>query len=429
MKRRHFFKSIGGLASGLFFTGGMPVFSSLSSFRSACRNTPIDEKFWKLVRKQFLLPENYAYLNTGGLGTSPALVRVAVKKRMDQEDAHPSAGYSEKDWWKIKEECAPLLGPDVKKEELAFTSTATEGINIIINGLPLNRGDEIITSTHEHPALNVPLLYRMKTKGIVIKTFEPDLVNAPGNVQRIERLITKRTRLIFISHITCITGQIMPVEEIGQLARAKGLWFALDGVQAVGHLPMNIGEIGVDFYAVSGHKWLLGPRRTGIFYIKKDLLDANIVKPCVVGAYSNGGYDMPKRQLKLHPTAQRFEYATQNEALFYGLEAAVDFIYSIGIENIRDHNKHLSEMFYIGLSEMSHVELLSPLQEKNRSSMIAFRIKNKDNRKITIQLEKKGFRLRQLVELNPQAIRASFHVYNNEQEVQRLLQEIKSLKM
>jgi selenocysteine lyase/cysteine desulfurase len=221
----------------------------------------------------------------------------------------------------------------------------------------------------------------------------------------------------------------MPVEEIGQLARAKGLWFALDGVQAVGQLPVNIGEIGVDFYAASGHKWLLGPRRTGIFYIKKNLLDANIVKPCVVGAYSNGGYDMPKRQLKLHPTAQRFEYATQNEALFYGLEAAVDFINSIGIENIRDHNKHLSEMFYNGLSELSHVELLSPLQNKDRSAMIAFRIKNKDNRKITIQLEKKGFRLRQLVELNPHAIRASFHVYNNDREVQRLLQEIKSLKM
>ena len=405
------------------------MFSSLSSFKRACRNTPIYEKFWRLVRKQFLLPENYAYLNTGGLGTSPALVRDAVKKRMDQEDAHPSAGYLEKDWWKIKEKCAPLLGADVKKEELAFTSTATEGINIIINGLPLNKGDEIITSTHEHPALNVPLLYRMKTSGIVIKTFKPDLVNTLGNVQRIERLITRRTRLIFISHITCITGQIMPVEEIGQLARAKGVWFALDGVQAVGHFPVHIGEIGADFYAASGHKWLLGPRRTGIFYIKKDLLDANIVRPCVVGAYSNGRYDMPKRLLKLHPTGQRFEYATQNEALFYGLEAAVDFITGIGIETIRDHNKHLAEMFYKGLSEISQVELLSPLQEKTRSSMIAFRIKNKNNREITLQLERKGFRLRQLVELNPQAIRASFHIYNNEQEVQRLLQEIKSFTM
>jgi selenocysteine lyase/cysteine desulfurase len=418
MKRRHFFKSIAGLTSGLFLTGGIPVYSSLSSLKN--------EKFWRLVRKQFLLPENYAYLNTGGLGTSPALVRDAVKKRMDQEDAHPGPGYSSKDWWKIKEKCALLLGPGVKKEELAFTSTATEGINIIINGLPLNKGDEIITSTHEHPALDVPLLYRMKTSGIVIKTFEPDLVDALGNVQRIERLITKRTRLIFISHITCTTGQIMPVKEIGQLARIKGLWFALDGVQAVGQLPLNIGETGVDFYAVSGHKWLLGPRRTGIFYIRKDLLDANIVKPCVVGAYSNGGYDMEKRLLKLHPTGQRFEYATQNEALFYGLEAAVDFITGIGIETIRDHNKHLAEMFYKGLSGISQVELLSPLQEKYRSSMIAFRIKNRDNRKISLQLESKGFRLRQLVELNPQAIRASFHVYNNEQEVQRLLQEIKS---
>ncbi|MCP5108228.1 MAG: aminotransferase class V-fold PLP-dependent enzyme [bacterium] len=425
MKRRHFFKSIGALG-GLYLTSSVPAFSSVSSFQKVCAGKPKDEKFWKFLRKQFLLPEDYHYLNTGGLGTSPLMVRDTVKKMMAREDMRPTPGHDAEDWWRIKGKCAALLGPGIKKEEVALTSTATEGINIILNGLPLKKGDEIIASTHEHVALVVPLLYKMKTEGIVLKTFKPDFRSGSGNVKRIERLVTKRTRLIFTSHITCTTGQIFPVTEIGRLAKARGVWYALDGAQAAGHLPLNLLETGVDFYAASGHKWLLGPRRTGILYVREPMLET--LKPSIVGAYSDKSNDIEKMSLELHPTAQRYEYGTQNDALFYGLETALEFITAIGVKNIRDHNRHLSEMFYDGLKKIPGVEILSPAEEKYRSPIITFKIKEINNEKILSFLRTKNFRMRNVTEANLGGIRVSFHIYNNEEEVRLLLEAIEEVK-
>lgn len=416
MKRRHFFKYISGLSGGLCLA---------SSFRDACAAVPRDEKFWKLLREQFLFSPDYHYLNTGGLGSSPLMVIHTVKKMMDREEMLPVAGHDEQHFWGIKEKCAALLGPGVKKEELALTSTATEGINIIINGLPLKPGDEIITSTHEHVALNVPLIQKMKTGGIVIKLFEPDLENGLGNVDRIEKLITKRTRLIFTSHITCTTGQLLPVKAIGELAKSRGVWYALDGVQALGLLPLDIREIHVDFYAVSGHKWLLGPKRTGVLYVREVLLDT--LKPLIVGAYSDRKNDIKRGAIELHPTAQRYEYGTQNDALFYGLETALDFNAAIGGRTIWNHNKELSEMFYRGLEKIPCVGILSPREEKYRSSMITFRVKGRVNRKFSGYLESRGYRVRNVPEADLDGIRVSFHIYNNREEVAGLLEEIKKL--
>jgi len=425
MKRRHFFKSLGSIAGGTFLSSGFPVFAQAPAFKKAASGMVKDEKFWTLLRKQFLIPADYVYLNTGGLGSCPYMVSKTVRKKMAEEDSCPRAGHNEKEWWKIKERCARLLGPSVKKEELAFTGTATEGINIILNGLPLQKGDEIITSSHEHVALNIPLLNKRKRAGIVIRTFSPDREDGLANVKAIERLINKRTRLIFTSHITCTTGQIMPVNEIGELARSKGIWYAIDGAQALAQMPVNIQSSGVDFYAVSGHKWLLGPRRTGILYVRERMLDT--LHPTVVGAYSSLRYDMAQDRLVIHPTAQRYEYGTQNEALFYGLEAAVDFITTVGIATIREHNKRLSELFYNDLKKIKWVKILSPEEETYRSSMITFQVKGKDNAAICRSLERKGIRVRSVTEGNLDAVRVSFHVYNNEVERKRLLTEINKL--
>jgi len=424
MKRRNFFKAIGGLTGGLFLNTSASTFASTAELKKSCCGINMDNKFCKLLRKQFLLPQNYTYLNTGGLGASPYMVTNVVQKMMNREESHPNASHNEKDWHQFKEKCAAILGKNVSKDELAFTSTATEGINIIVNGLPLKKKDEIIISTHEHVALKIPLLHRQKNDGIVIKTFEPDLLNAEGNVKRIEKLITKRTRLIFTSHVTCTTGQIMPIKEISRLAKSKGILFALDGAQAVGHMPIDIEEAGVDFYAFSGHKWLMGPKRTGVLYVRKDLLDT--VRPITVGAYSTIKSNMENRYLELHPTAQRYEFGTQNDALFYGLAEAMDFVDTIGIPNIQQYNKKLAELFYEAFKNLPGVEMISPAQEKYRSSMISFRMKNLTSDKICNPLERKGIRVRNVSEHNLNGVRVSFHIYNSTADIERLLKELKT---
>jgi selenocysteine lyase/cysteine desulfurase len=244
-------------------------------------------------------------------------------------------------------------------------------------------------------------------------------------VDRIEKLITSRTKLIFISHITCTTGQIFPLQEIGELAKAKGIWFAVDGAQAVGTMPMDIKNAHVNFYAFSGHKWTLGPKRTGVLYVQNDLLD--VLRPVTVGAYSDDGFNILKNELKLHPTAQRYEYATQNDALFYGYEKGAEFVKTIGLEKVRKHNRALAEKFYAGLQEIPRAEILSPEEEKYRSSIISFKIKDKSFQDVGSYLtEKKRIRVRGVSEANVNGTRVSFHVYNSGQDVEKILTELKN---
>ena len=307
-----------------------------------------EEAFWALVRDQFALDPDWTYLNFGGLGSPPLPVINSLMEWTRLETRAPSAGHDDKEWASVKERLAALLGKSCRREDLALIGCASEGVAMIVNGLPLKKGDEVITSTHEHVCLHSALLNRMQRDGIVIRVFEPDRENGLGNVDRIARLINARTRLVFVSHVTCTTGQRFPVREIAALARDKGLWFALDGAQAPVCVPVDIAECGADFYTCSTHKWIMGPIRTGFLYIRPGLLD--VLRPLAVGAYSSERYDIRKNEFVLHPSAQRFEYGTQNDALFFALGKALEFVSRIGTDRIWKHNHALAEQVLSGAS-------------------------------------------------------------------------------
>ena len=423
MKRRKFLHSLGFVAGGLYLNKSLPLPSGKLNLEDELKTALDEDTFWRTVRKQFVFPEDYAYLNTGGIGAVPAVVMHQVRASSNGQQLKPRPGYDHDKWMEIKEKCTALISPEISKDELALVSTATEGINIIINGLPLKRGDEVITSTHEHAGLHVPLLNKVQQHGIKVKAFEPDMKRGLGNVERIEKLITNRTKLIFISHVTCTTGQCFPIKEIGELAKSRGIWFAVDGAQAAGTMVMDVLQSNVDFYAFSGHKWVLGPKRTGVLFVRKDLLDT--VKPTVVGAYSDGGYDIRKGTFKLNPTAQRYEYATQNEALFHGLGKAVDFVITIGLNRIHNHNCTLAERFYHELQQIPEVEILSPEEKEYRSSIISFKVKGRDFRQLGKYLVDRDIRVRVVPEAGLNGVRISFHIYNNEKEIERLISQLK----
>jgi len=424
MKRRQFIQFVGALTGGLLLQKREALPATPPKFDATLSAARDDGAFWEVVREQFVFPRDYVYLNTGGIGATPSLVMHEVRASTNEQQIHPRPGYDHERWLKVKQQAAQLIGPACKKEDIALVSTATEGINIVINGLPLKAGDEIITSTHEHSALHVPLLNYMRRHGIRVRFFEPDFKNGLGNVDRIERLINRRTRLIFVSHVTCTTGQLFPVKEIGELAKTKRLWYALDGAQMVGQMPLDISENHVGFYAFSGHKWVLGPKRTGILYAREDLLD--VLQPTVVGAYSDDGFNLRTGDLKLQPTAQRYEYGTQNEALFCGLGKAIEFVTTIGLARIHQHNRKLAERFYAGLQDIPHVVVLSPREEKYRTALISFKIKNHNYQEVGKYLGEKQFRVRVVPEADLEGVRVSFHVYNNESHVDALLEEIRN---
>ena len=418
IERRDFLAGLGVAAGALM----LPPDAAGTVAGDVARRLQATSDPWRNLRQQFQLPADYAYFNTAGLGASPRAVSDRVKSEMDRVELAPAPGHNESDWTRIRGKCATLLGPSCSASEIALVSTATEGINIILNGLPLEKGDEVISSTHEHPALVIPLLHKIRTAGIVLRTFEPDLGTRTGTVERIRALMTPRTRLIFVSHVTCTTGQILPVAEIGRLADERHVWFALDGAQSLAQFPFDIAATGAHCYAASGHKFLMGPKRTGILYVRRDRLPA--LESTVVGAYSDQVTSLAKRELTLRTDAQRFEYGTENAALVYGVESAVDFVAALGLPRIWQHNQAMAERFRSALQAQKSVNLLSPADPEARSAMVTFRIPGRDNGQVASRLTGRRLRVRSVTEAGLDAVRASFHVCNTDAEVDRLISAV-----
>lgn len=418
MKRREFLAGVGGTA-GAAFAGFRPHAAAAAPLHQGAAQAAALPPAWHDLSTRFHLPGGLAYFNTAGLGASPRAVTDRVKSMMDREEESPSPGHSEEDWARVRGKCAALLGAGCSAGEIALVGTATEGINAIVNGLTLTRGDEVVTSTHEHVALAIPLLHKMRTAGIVVRTFEPDLASPSGTVARVREVLGPRTRLVFVSHVTCTTGQVLPVAEIGKLARERGAWFALDGAQSLAQWPIDIARTGADFYAASCHKWLMGPKRTGLLYVRRDRLDQLV--PTVVGAYSDRSNSLADRALVLRPTAQRFEYGTQNDALVYGLEAALDFVGELGLAAIAAYDRGLADHFVAGLADVPGVQVLSPADPASRSAIVTFRLLGRDNREVADALTRRRHRVRSVTEAGLDAVRASFHVCNTPEQVTELL--------
>ena len=424
MNRKDFFRTVAGTLASYSV---LPSFGRAGTFGHAAeepwpRFGPEDEQFWKLLRFQFPLTEERIYLNTGGLGASPFVVIDAVKAKMDELERISETGHSERLWKEIKSAAAQLLGCGA--EEIAFTRNATEGINIVCNGLPLERGDEMITSTHEHVGNAVPWLAKLQRKGIVMKLFEPSTRAAQENVDRIEKLITSKTRLISIPHATTTTGQILPVREISSLAKSKGIWLFVDGAQTAGMFPFSLHELGCDAYATSGHKWLLGPKETGLLYVKKDMLD--VVQAKFVGAYSDNGFDLATGTLNFHPTAQRYEYGTVNIPLRVGLGAAIGFLQRIGMENVWKRDQALSTRLFNGLREIPFVEVCSPANPDERGAMVTLKHAKLSYLELQRHLDSYKLRTRAVTEGGVNGLRISTHIYNTFEEVERVLEAVKT---
>ena len=380
---------------------------------------------WRDLAGQFQLPPNLFYFNTAGLGASPRAVTDRVKAMMDREEEAPAPGHHEEDWLRIRGKCARLLGPSCQASEIALVSCATEGLNTILNGLPMGPGDEVVTSTHEHPALVIPLLHKIKTAGISVRTFEPDLKSPSRTLQLLEAQLTSRTRLIIVSHVTCTTGQVYPVAAIGRLAAERRIWFALDGAQSLAQFPIDIASSGAHFYTASAHKFLMAPKRTGILYVRQDAIHTLV--PTIVGAYSDQETSLAERRLTLRANAQRYEYGTQNDAQIYGLEAALDFVERLGLAHVWEHNRRLADVCLEGLRPIPGVELLSPPDGASRSAMVTFRLVGRDNREVANMITRRRHRVRSVTEGGLDAVRASFHVCNTEEQVREMVHAVEDI--
>jgi selenocysteine lyase/cysteine desulfurase len=339
LERREFLGSLLGAASldlidSLAADRDLPTLSALSALGAG---TPDDEKFWAKIHDLFYLPGNILYLNNGSLGLSHRAVVEAMYRHLLESESAATRKYGEYPWWgygptlEIRQKVAAFIGAD--PEEIALTRNATEGMNTVATGLDLNSGDEVLMTDQEHPGGRSAWFQRAKRYGIVVKEFEiPKPPRNPGDIlNRLEAAITPRTRVISLSHITTVTGGMLPVKEISALARQKNIISLIDGAHAIGQLPLDMHELGCDYYASSPHKWLYAPKGTGILYCRKGMAERLWCHT------ASGTWDKPELGCE-----RLTNIGTSNYTLLVGLTAAMEFQERLGKELIARRGQHLN---------------------------------------------------------------------------------------
>ena len=376
------------------------------------------EGFWRQVRSLYPIKDDPLYLNTGGLGPVSQPVLDQFVHTLQKLQEHSETGYDRHE--PARETLARFLG--VSADEVCFTRNATEANSIVAAGLTLKPGDEVIFDSHAHPGGSFPWLNQARQRGVEVRLFEPDSGSAEANLARIRELITARTRVIQVSHITCTNGVLLPVAEIATMARERGIWFHGDGAQAVGMIPVNLDQLGFDSYAMSGHKWLGGPHETGVLYLRRSQLEA--VAPTGIGAHSGELTQLPG-ELTYRAAAWRHEYGTRNAAAVVGLEQAVRLQESIGRDRIAAYGRGLSTFLVDAFADIDGIEILTPGLPELRGSMVTIRHPRANAAKFyTYLLKEHRLRCRPVTEQGLEAVRISTHVFNSLADCDRVIKGV-----
>ncbi len=232
-----------------------------------------DERFWFQIQQAFDIDRSLINLNNGGVCPSPRIVHQAMIRQLNFANHAPS-----RNLWTVQDPQVELVRTRLARtfgcdrEEMAITRNASESLQIAINGIDLNPGDEFLTTTHDYPRMINSLKQRMAREGLVVKQFKLP-VPVPSHdalVRLFEENITPKTKVILLCHIVNLTGEIFPVERICKMARTRGIQTIVDGAHAFAHFVYDGGALGCDYYGTSLHKWLTAPIGTGFLYVRKD---------------------------------------------------------------------------------------------------------------------------------------------------------------
>jgi selenocysteine lyase/cysteine desulfurase len=365
MRRRRFLHTAS--AAALFGLPGAAAAGRLRPFPPEALFARDAETWWlRLREEQFLLPRWRAFLNTGSLGVAPLPVVRAVSDYLERaaslvDDEYPRWGYETLE--EHRRELASFFG--CKTEELALTHNATEAMNIVANGLDLAPGDEVLTTDQEHPGGSCCWLQKQARYGIVVRQVAVPL--PPSNPEQLADLLVSsigpRTRVLSFSGITTTTGLLFPVREICRAARAKGIITVVDGAHMNGQVPVNLRELGCDYYAGSPHKWMFAPAGCGFLYAREEMLDRLWVN------VATGGWD--NKDLK---AARFMQVGTNSRAIFEGFVAALRFFRQLGPERVYTRIHELARRARSMARSLPFAELLTPDDDRMFGAMVTFRL-------------------------------------------------------
>ncbi len=277
------------------------------------------------IRQQMPATTSHIYLNAGTFGPLPDCVTQAMQECIQNDWQNGRLGVAAFEaigtiYSNARSSMARLVNADV--EEIALTDNTGEGLNIISFGINWHEGDEVITTNHEHISLLAPLYQLRDRYGIVIRFADIGPSAEFPVLKAIADLVTPRTRLISISHVTWTTGAVLNISEVAYMGREWGIPVLIDGAQSAGAIPIDVKALGVDFYAIPMQKWLCGPDGTGALYVRKNML--KLVSPTYVGYWSIKHEE--GLEWELLESAQRFEVGGRQTAAIAGQAAVLNWL-------------------------------------------------------------------------------------------------------
>ncbi len=375
------------------------------------------------LRSQLPAVQTTGYFNSGSNGPIPTVAYEAADAVARGELEHgritPGAYSDNRDRnRRVAAFAADIFGADA--DEIALTHSATEGLGTVLMGLTWDPGDEIVSTSEEHPGLLLPLALLARRSGVV-----PRYANlGDGGSRVVEALagqITSRTRVIALSHVLWSTGAVLPLREISELAREHELLVVVDGAQSAGQVPVDLHAMGIDAYAMAGQKWLCGPEATGLLYVRKDRFADIAPTYARYGQFEPSGYFLPAAG------AMRYEIGEFYSAAVAAQEAVLRWLWDdVGFRWAHERIAMLGADFRRRLIAVDGVSVVTPAEAM--AGLINFNVEGLQPHEVAGQLYDRGYTIR-YVETPPCSFsaRASVGWWNTEEEVAGLVEAIADL--
>ncbi len=389
----------------------------MSSYGGSHEQAARDENLWSAVRQQFAVDPNIMYLNNAGQNPIPAMVADAFKKEFEWNTVNPLRA-----WDNIREnmnaarvELSKIFGCD--HDEIAITKNCSESMQICQLGLDLKPGDEMLCTELEYFRMLTTFRHRELRDGAILKKVAlPVVCEDPAMITAlIEKGITSKTKVIMISHMVTFSGQIMPVREIVQMARERGIPVLVDGAQSFAHLVFSNKDMDCDFFGTSLHKWLGAPSGSGMLYIRKERIKE--IWPLMAAVEGD------------RENIRKFEQTgTILSAQSAGILAAIKFFHIIGPKRKEIRLRYLRDRWATRLSRNSSVKLLTSLKPEFSCGLGLFNIEGIDLKALSHYLNKcRKVIVSVQAGANVAGVRVSPNIYTSIEEIDRFCDIVESV--
>jgi selenocysteine lyase/cysteine desulfurase len=401
-----------GTAGMVWLTPGRAaaISGELAAYPGSANTLATDESFWFEVQQAFTADRSLVNLNSGGVSPSPAVVQQAMKRHLDYSNTVPPFTM-----WRILE---PQREPVRRRlarnfrcdpEEIALTRNASEGLQTCQLGMDLERGDEVLTTTQDYGRMINTFKQRERREGIRLVQFQvPIPAEDPAEIVRLfESHITDRTRVILMSHMINITGQILPVKAVVRMARSHGIPVIVDGAHTFAHFEFTHEDLDCDYYATSLHKWLFAPHGTGMLYVRKEKIAD--LWPMMAAPEAMDDDIRKYEEIGTHPAAN-----------YLAIAEALTFHEGIGAARKQARLRYLRDRWAERLLEHDSVRLHTSLDPRFSCGIATVEIDGVDSRELAAHLWKNN-RILVVGIKHPEfeGVRVSPSVFNTLEEIDR----------